>query len=136
MANHQSSVQYNFADGAYEACRKAHDKLVDLKAATTNEDLQGVYAKSRGYVARVAMIIYALEQAVLVVGTDNTANIPTWMAAIDVSAVEAAEAIMHHLNNQKMIMMGLDSGIYIMFHTCTVKNIAYKYMQTCMHMLT
>ena len=93
MANHQSSVQYNFAD------------------------LQGVYAKSRGYVARVAMIIYALEQAVLVVGTDNTASIPTWMAAIDVSAVEAAEAIMHHLNNQKMIMMGLDSGIYIMFHT-------------------
>ena len=49
MANHQSSVQYNLADGAYEAYRKAHDKLVDLKAATTNEDLQGVYAKSRGY---------------------------------------------------------------------------------------
>ena len=78
MANHQSSVQYNFADRAYEAYRKAHDKLVDLKAATTNEDLQGVYAKSRGYVARVSMIIHALEQAVLVVSTDNTANIPTW----------------------------------------------------------
>ena len=110
MQNHQSSVQYNFADEAYEVYRKAHDKLVDLKAATTNEDLQGVYAKSRGYVARLAMIIHALEQAIVVVGTANT---PTWTAAIDVSAVEAAEAIMHHLNNQKMIMMGLESGIYL-----------------------
>ena len=55
-ANHQSSVQYNFADEAYDVYRKAHDKLVDLKAATTNEDLQGIYAKSTGYVARLAMI--------------------------------------------------------------------------------
>ena len=48
MQNHQSSVQYNFADEAYEVYRKAHDKLVDLKAATTNEDLQGVYMPSQG----------------------------------------------------------------------------------------
>ena len=54
--------------------------------------------------ARLAMIIHALEQAIVVVGTANT---PTWTAAIDASAVEAAEAIMH-LNNQKMIMMGWD----------------------------
>ena len=56
------------------------------------------------------MITHALEQAIVVVGTANT---PTWTAAIDASAVEAAEAIMHHLNNQKMIMMGLESGIYL-----------------------
>lgn len=82
------------------------------------------------------MIIHALEQAVLVVSTDNTANIPTWTAAIDVSAVEAAEAIMHHLNNQKTIMMGLDSGIYCRMHGVShiVKNaFAYKCMQTCMY---
>ena len=54
--------------------------------------------------ARLAMILHALEWAIVVVGT---ANIPTWTAAIDASAVEAAEAIMH-LNNQKMIMMGWD----------------------------
>ena len=61
---------------------------------------------------------------------------PTWTAAIDVSAVEAAEAIMHHLNNQKMIMMGLDSGIYCRMHGVShiVKNaFAYKCMQTCMY---
>ena len=83
-------MQYNFADEAYDVYRKAHDKLVDLKAATTNEDLQGVYAKSRGYVARLAMIVHALEQAIVVVGTTNT---PTWTAAIDVFAVEAAEPL-------------------------------------------
>ena len=58
--------------------------------------------------ARLAMIIHALEQAIVVVGTANT---PTWTAAINASAVEAAEAIMH-LNNQKMIMMGWD-WVYI-----------------------
>lgn len=111
MANHQSSVQYHFSDRAYEIYRKAHDKLVDMKAATTNEDLQGIYAKARGYVARLSMIIHALEQALVIVEGSDTVSAPCWTAAIDASAVEAAEAIMHHLNNQKRIMMGLESGI-------------------------
>ena len=34
-----------------------HDKLVDLKMATTEEDLQGVYAKACGYTARLAMVL-------------------------------------------------------------------------------
>ena len=59
-------MQYNLTDEAYEVYWKAHDKLVDLKAATTDEDLQGVYAKWRRYVvARLAMMIHALEQAIL-----------------------------------------------------------------------
>ena len=36
---------------AYENYRRAHDKFIDMKVATDNEDLQGMYAKSRGYVA-------------------------------------------------------------------------------------
>ena len=31
-------MQYNLTDEAYEVYWKAHDKLVDLKAATTDED--------------------------------------------------------------------------------------------------
>ena len=42
MQNHQSSVQYNFADEAYDVYQKAHDKLVDLKAATTICQVKGI----------------------------------------------------------------------------------------------
>ena len=51
---------------AYAAFRTAHDKLVDKKMSTSNEDLQGIYSKARGYIARLAMILDCLEQAVQV----------------------------------------------------------------------
>ena len=57
---------------AHEAFRVAHDRLVDLTVETTNsEDMQGIYTKAQGYVARVAMIIYCLELALISVAIDG-----------------------------------------------------------------
>ena len=95
---------------SYEAFSVAHDKLVDKKRGTENEDVQGIYAKARGYIARLAMILEALELAM-----DRVCNSqsPTqWTTSVKQSSVLAAEAIIEHLNNQKLILMGLkDQGI-------------------------
>ena len=51
IQNHRQCKEYTLMGDAYENYRRAHDKFIDMKVATDNEDLQGMYAKSRGYVA-------------------------------------------------------------------------------------
>ena len=47
IENHMEPKEYTLKGEAYEAYRQAHDKLVDKKMATDNQNLQGMYAKSR-----------------------------------------------------------------------------------------
>ena len=124
MANHQSSVQYHFSDRAYEIYRKAHDKLVDMKAATTNEDLQGIYAKARGYVARLSMIIHTLEQALIIVEGSGTVSAPCWIAAIDASAVEAVAQLPQYSRHPRLLMVEPDQDGLIAPSTIVQKHIS------------
>lgn len=103
MENHRHSQEYTLGSltPAYEAYRSVHDRLVDQKVATTTEALQGIYAKARGYVARLAMILTVLEQAVEISISGGEPQI--WDTDITVSSVQAAEAIIQHLNTQKEI---------------------------------
>ena len=104
MENHRHSQEYTLRSltPAYEAYRSAHDRLVDQKVETTTEALQGIYAIARGYVLSV------LEQAVEISISGGEPQI--WDTDITVSSVQAAEAIIQHLNTQKEIMMGIDTG--------------------------
>ena len=114
MENHHGSdcKEYHVQEEAYDAYRQAHDRLVDMKSATSNENLQGIYAKARDYVARLAMILHALEHAVAKVADGEPHDGTTeWSISITASAVEAASAIMEHLNLQKKTLMGLETGI-------------------------
>jgi len=95
---------------AYENYHRAHDKLVDMKVATHNEDLQGMYTKSRGYVARLAMVLFVLEQATNEVPTALPQDNLCWSIDVHPATVEAAAAIICHLNGQKEILMGLSSA--------------------------
>ncbi len=127
MQNHEEDKEYVLHGQAYETYRAAHDHLVDLKVATTDENLQGIYAKARGYVARVAMIIHCLELAVAMVAPqsdtdtfdDNSMDTEgtsagLWVLEVSSKAVEASRQIIAHLNKQKVIMMGLHgAGTYI-----------------------
>ena len=108
--NHQVSREYTLGSltPAYEAYQSAYDRLVDQKAATINESLQGVYAKARGYLARLAMILSVLEQAVE--SSTSGGEPEMWDTRITVSSVQAAESIIQHLNTQKEIMMGIDTS--------------------------
>ena len=110
MENHRHSQEYTLGSltPGYEAYRSAHDRLVDQKVATTTEALQGIYAKARGYVTRLAMILTVLEQAVEISISGGEPQI--WDTDITVYSVQAAEAIIQHLNTQKEIMMGIDTG--------------------------
>lgn len=111
MENHKREREYTLEGPAYDAFREAHDQLVNQKQATDNKNLQGIYAKSRGYVARLAMAKDALEQAVQIVIAGN--DQPSWSCKVSESSIKASAAIIQHLNGQKEIMMGLKQGIYI-----------------------
>jgi len=54
------------------------------------------------------MILTVLEQAVEISISGGEPQI--WDTDITVSSVQAAEAIIQHLNTQKEIMMGIDTG--------------------------
>ncbi len=112
MDNHKCSLEYSLGNltPAYEAYRKAHDRLVDQKIATRNEALQGIYVKARGYLARLAMILHALEQAIQSNSSGEEEETLVWDTQVTESSVLAAEAIIQHLNTQKEIMMGIHPG--------------------------
>ena len=66
----------------------------------TNENAQGILSKSRGYAARIALVMHVLEQAVEIAGcSDDTP--PQWCTAIKENKVKCATA-------KKFIMLGLD----------------------------
>ena len=110
-AESQVEKEYTLQDAAYDAFRNAHDQLVDKKQATDNENLQGVYAKARGYLARLAMAKDALEQAVnIVMATGNGQDPPVWSTKVMEASVTALASMINHLNGQKEIMMGIKQG--------------------------
>lgn len=109
MDNHHEEREYSLEGHAYEAFREAHDHLVDKKQATQNENLQGIYAKGRGYLARLAMSIDALEQAVAIVVNEGDQS-PAWSCQVMESSVKSAAAMVDQLNGQKEIMMGVSQG--------------------------
>ena len=112
MENHKQERECTLEGPAYDVFREAHDQLVDQKQATDNENLQGIYAKSRGYVARLAMAKDALEQAVSIVIAAREGNEqPSWSCKVMESSVKASAAMIQHLNGQKE-MMGLKQGMY------------------------
>ncbi len=101
---HETEIVYSFSSSGLEAYKHAHDLLVDKKAKVDDEDVQGILSKARGYVARTAMILHCLEQAVQGVLSGDSG----WKNEIEPATVQAAANIIDHLNNQKIILAGKD----------------------------
>lgn len=55
----------------YSKFREAHDSLVRKTLQSTDENMQGILSKVRGYMARIAMIIHCLELAIADVDQKN-----------------------------------------------------------------
>ena len=104
--NHHDRQAYTLEGDAYAKFRQTHDRLVHEKLRSKNEDVQGILSKARGYCARIAMVIHALEQALQ---THQDTSDP-WNSIVSIKAVQAASAIIHHFNHQKFIMLGLSDG--------------------------
>ncbi len=99
---HASAEMYTLEGEAYELFRTCHDELVQEKQKTKDENVQGILSKARGYLARIAMIVHCLEQAIL--KTDRSDDeCPPWSTNVSPKAVEAAICIIKHFNTQKLI---------------------------------
>ena len=62
---HKKMIDYRFDDAAQAAFLRAHDELCTRKISIPDdEDRRGILSKARGQLARMAMIIHSLEQAV------------------------------------------------------------------------
>ena len=71
---------YHLDGQAFEEFAKVHDDLVRKKTCAKNENAQGILSKSRGYAARIAMVLHVLEQAVqIAVAIEGT--LPHWTTA-------------------------------------------------------
>lgn len=105
MEQHQEGRVYTLEDEAYREYQKVHDILVRQKLQTPNEKAQGILSKARGYTARIAMVLHALEQAIERISCTSESH--AWSEAVASRAVKAAGIIMQHFNAQKFILLGL-----------------------------
>lgn len=112
MKNHEEERENVLEDLAYDAFREAHDHLVDKKQEAKCENLKGIYAKSRGYLVRLALIKDALEQAVSIVTLDGDDQLRSWSLKVSESSVKASAAMINHFNRQKEIIMGNNQGTF------------------------
>ena len=75
----------------------------------SDENIQGILSKARGFTARLSMILFSLEQAIAHLdefeGDDPSQS---WLNEITTECVEAAATIMDHLIQQKLITMDLN----------------------------
>jgi hypothetical protein len=78
-----------------------------VKFQSKNEDIQGILSKTRGYCARIAMVIHSLELALESIRCDELEQ-QDWDSRVSVKAIKSASAITDHLNKQKFIMLGVD----------------------------
>ncbi|MCG8624264.1 MAG: hypothetical protein MJE68_20005 [Proteobacteria bacterium] len=77
------------------------------KLQSSNEVVHGILSKARGYCARIAMVIHSLEQAPQSISHDESEQ-EDWDSKVSIKAAKSASAIIHHLNKQKFIMLGVD----------------------------
>ncbi len=89
---------YTFEGQAYQSFAEAYDAdaLVWQKMKTVNEDEQGILFKTRGYTARLAIILRCLEQAVSCASGMQVEE--PWSVEMTDQAVKNAAAIIQHFN--------------------------------------
>ena len=119
-AFHIDQCTYTFTDEGYQQFTLCHDALVTRQSCQSNDSIQGILSKARGCIARTALIIFVLQQAVEHVTTTSTSDAdsacshqpspspsPTWSYKVTSSCVQAASTILDYLCKQKMMMMDL-----------------------------
>ena len=109
-AVHKTSREYILDDDALMEFQQYHDVLVHRQSRQINDNIQGILSKARGYVARLSMVLFVLEQALVLVLEGDRAECPSipWSVTITADCVRAAVTIMDYLIQQKLIMMDVE----------------------------
>ena len=114
-----TSFVYKFSEEALESFRTSHDDLVNRQGLQTNDNIQGILAKSRGYIARTSMLLFVLEQALTTVlnqqdllhspdPAQQSSPMPSrWLTTINSDAIAGGSQIVNYLCQQKFTMMDL-----------------------------
>ena len=105
--SHQDKMAtYTFDDAAQAAFIEAHDKLCTRKLQIPDdEDRRGILSKARGQLARIAMIIHALEQAIQTPINEDCPNIADWNTTVEENSVKKAETIITYIIEVKFALM-------------------------------
>ena len=94
---HSTPRSYVFCSDAFEQFRGCHDNLVRRQSRQSNEEVQGILSKAKGYVARTAMVLFVLEQALETVmngdPNDPDSTPPTWSMNISSFSVLVASTL-------------------------------------------
>ena len=106
---HSIARTYTITGEAIEAFREYHDSLVIRQSRQVDGNIQSILSKARGYTARLAMIIHALEQALAKIIDGECDECPStlWSVDIPTDCIRASVTIMDYLIEQKLIMMDL-----------------------------
>ena len=106
---HSIARTYTITGEAIEAFREYHNSLVIRQSRQVDGNTQGILSKARGYTARLAMIIHALEQALakIIDGECDECPSTSWSVDIPTDCIRASVTIMDYLIEQKLIMMDL-----------------------------
>lgn len=105
---HQDMIVYTFDGEAQAAFIRAHDELCSRKISIPDdEDRRGILSKARGQLARIAMILHSLEQAVELSMNDSCSSgeESEWNAVVAATSVKRAEEVMKFIIEQKFAMM-------------------------------
>ena len=74
---HSTSCTYTITGEALQAFGEYHDGLVIRQSRQVDGNIQGILSKARGYTARLAMVIHALEQALVEIIDGESDECPT-----------------------------------------------------------
>ena len=105
---HKDMVVYHFDDNAQAAFITAHDNLCTRKISIPDdEDRRGILSKARGQLARIAMILHCLEEAVEhpMNESEPSDEESNWYPVITETSVIKAEMIMKFIVEQKFALM-------------------------------
>ena len=104
---HSSPHTYVLVGDALDTYRDYHDQLVRRQSRQVDGNIQGILSKARGYTARLAMILFALEQTLthIIEGECDVCPNTSWSFDVSTSCSRAACTIMDYLIQQKLIIM-------------------------------
>ena len=104
---HSSPHTYVLIGDSLETYREYHDQLVRRQSQQLDGNIQGILSKARGYTARLAMILFALEQTLthIIEGECDVCPNTSWSFDVSNSCTRAACTIMDYLIQQKLIIM-------------------------------
>ena len=99
---HSNKVVYTMSDEAKNMFIVIHDELCDKKIAIVDdEDRRGIISKAKGQVARLAMVIHCIEQAII----NYSFTEATWKSEIQESSMKQARIVINYIIEQKFALM-------------------------------